>query len=245
MKTFNTAATLLATALAACLATSAQAVIINPTFVSGDNLFTVVELGFDPVNLTTDYLLSTPVSTGASLAQAQSAVFTGSRQYNSYWETFSTGDVNSGYFSIYAAPTFVFDLGSINTLSNVVLWNGFATLGNQAKGFSLSFSNDGTNFAGSYSNILAASNVESVENAQTFALNDISAQYVALTLTSNYANDSVMPGGDRVDLGKVRFDVADQVAAVPEPETWALMLAGFGAVGLAVRRRTKVAPSCA
>lgn len=33
------------------------------------------------------------------------------------------------------------------------------------------------------------------------------------------------------------------VAAIPEPETWALMLVGFGAIGSALRRRQKVSVS--
>ena len=53
-------------------------------------------------------------------------------------------------------------------------------------------------------------------------------------------------GANGGDTGKVYFtaglnDEADglfgSIAAVPEPSTWALMLLGFGAVGLAVRRR--------
>ncbi|MBB4153488.1 hypothetical protein GGQ80_001390 [Sphingomonas jinjuensis] len=36
------------------------------------------------------------------------------------------------------------------------------------------------------------------------------------------------------------FEV-DNIAAVPEPATWAMMVLGFGAVGFAARRRSKVA----
>ena len=240
MKQINFAATILAIAFGSGLVTSAQAVIINPTYVSGTNLNTDAGLGFNPVNLTSDSSLSAPVPTGASLAQAQAAVFTGSGNFGSYWESNSTG--GSAYFSSQAAPTFIFDLGSNNTISNIVLWNGYATNANQAKGFSLNFSDDGTTFSGFYSDTLAASNVGNVENAQTFALSGISSRYVGLTLTSNYAGAPGMPGGDRVGLGKVRFDVA---TPVPEPETWTLMLAGIGAVGFAMRRRTKGAVSCA
>ncbi len=34
--------------------------------------------------------------------------------------------------------------------------------------------------------------------------------------------------------------VGPLAAAVPEPSTWAMMLMGFGAIGFAMRRRTKV-----
>ncbi|MDE2619485.1 MAG: PEPxxWA-CTERM sorting domain-containing protein, partial [Sphingomonadales bacterium] len=37
------------------------------------------------------------------------------------------------------------------------------------------------------------------------------------------------------------FDSPTQTAAVPEPATWALMMAGFGLVGAALRRRKAIA----
>lgn len=47
------------------------------------------------------------------------------------------------------------------------------------------------------------------------------------------------PGGDGNDyIGNIRFDTA--AAVVPEPASWAMMIGGFGAVGGAMRRRTKV-----
>lgn len=41
-------------------------------------------------------------------------------------------------------------------------------------------------------------------------------------------------------LSAIRSDVA----AVPEPTTWAMMLLGFGAIGSAMRRRTRKHSSC-
>jgi hypothetical protein len=35
------------------------------------------------------------------------------------------------------------------------------------------------------------------------------------------------------------FPITQTIAAVPEPETWGMLLAGLGFVGLAVRRRTR------
>lgn len=43
-------------------------------------------------------------------------------------------------------------------------------------------------------------------------------------------------GGGIQDVRQVRLDLANN-AAVPEPAAWALMLAGFGVVGAAARRR--------
>lgn len=41
------------------------------------------------------------------------------------------------------------------------------------------------------------------------------------------------------------FTLGTEPTAVPEPSTWAMMIAGFGAVGFALRRRRKVAVSFA
>ncbi len=43
------------------------------------------------------------------------------------------------------------------------------------------------------------------------------------------------------DSGSIQFEVANlraTIAAVPEPNTWAMMILGFGVVGYAMRRRT-------
>jgi hypothetical protein len=44
-------------------------------------------------------------------------------------------------------------------------------------------------------------------------------------------------GGSIGDVRQIRFDAAD--GAVPEPGTWAMMLLGFGATGVAMRRRRR------
>lgn len=43
-----------------------------------------------------------------------------------------------------------------------------------------------------------------------------------------------------LQLAPVSITVAAEVAAVPEPGSWALMITGFGLVGIAARRRTRV-----
>ena len=243
-----TAAVLAAAALTT--AGAAQAVIIYPTYVAADssNVNTYTTLDFDPANLTNNVLLSAPINTGATLAQAQAAIFTGSDDYTSspaYWETITVGDSSGGvplsYFASHPAPTLVFDLGSIQSINDIILWNGYATKSNQDQGFTLSYSDNGVTFTGTYSNNLAASFTDSVEDAQTFGLGGVQAQYVAITLTSNYYSDPAnpdLPGGDRVGLGKIRFDASP----VPEPTTWAMTLLGFGVLGATMRsRRTRPA----
>jgi hypothetical protein len=41
------------------------------------------------------------------------------------------------------------------------------------------------------------------------------------------------------DIRQVRLDETPRVGAVPEPGTWAMMLIGFGAVGVGMRRRRR------
>ncbi len=48
-----------------------------------------------------------------------------------------------------------------------------------------------------------------------------------------------MPG----NTGLYRLQAAVPMPAVPEPATWAMLIAGFGAVGLTARRRRRVAPA--
>lgn len=46
------------------------------------------------------------------------------------------------------------------------------------------------------------------------------------------------PGG--IEIDQIQYGLLAQVAGVPEPGTWAMMLAGFGAIGIALRRRRKL-----
>ena len=49
---------------------------------------------------------------------------------------------------------------------------------------------------------------------------------------TNWAQNSGNPTGLRVE-----FDASSVAAAVPEPETYAMLLAGLGMLGLVARRR--------
>ena len=62
-----------------------------------------------------------------------------------------------------------------------------------------------------------------------------STGFVAGTNTLTFVtNNGGGPAGLRVEVG----GTADAVAAVPEPETWGLMIVGFGLIGMQSRRRT-------
>ena len=70
-------------------------------------------------------------------------------------------------------------------------------------------------------------------------------QYEAQLIFDNFlsANDGGVPTTARSDL---RTDIIFQVpAAVPEPATWAMMLAGFGGLGMTLRRSRRSAMAAA
>ena len=69
----------------------------------------------------------------------------------------------------------------------------------------------------------------------------------SLAVNSAYFADGIIlrwgPNGYDVGLDNIRFDVRaiDSGSAVPEPATWAMMIAGFGLAGGAIRTRRRLA----
>jgi hypothetical protein len=68
--------------------------------------------------------------------------------------------------------------------------------------------------------------------------------YVPTTFTFN---NGALKSFSFTPVGAVQFDniVVNAAAAVPEPATWAMMIAGFGLVGGAMRRSSKSRPAFA
>jgi hypothetical protein len=64
----------------------------------------------------------------------------------------------------------------------------------------------------------------------TFAQNFVTAAGSSYTLRFNYSNSfEIGPSGFRVEASNAT------IGTVPEPATWAMMIVGFGAIGLAMR----------
>ena len=57
-------------------------------------------------------------------------------------------------------------------------------------------------------------------------------------LGNSVSQYTAVPGGDGNDYSG-NFRIVAALGAVPEPATWALMILGFGAIGGAMRRKTK------
>jgi len=101
-----------------------------------------------------------------------------------------------------------------------------------------------------YANIITTSNgvlvgpPPSITSSDPFVLGSVSfLASAAGSLTLSFGTTSHDDIGPLLD--GVAVDVSDVTAAVPEPATWAMMLAGFGLVGGAMRRRTRTAVSFA
>lgn len=130
----------------------------------------------------------------------------------------------------------VFDLGQKVALTSTSVWQYAADFGpwwyetdRGVKDLGVSISLDGVNFtpvadAVLDRQVLTSATAKSPFAAQLVALSG-DARYVRFDLNSNY-------GSAWTGLSEVRFS-----GAVPEAATWAMMIAGFGLVGAAMRRR--------
>lgn len=133
-----------------------------------------------------------------------------------------------------------YDLGSVMQIDRVALWNEeFAGIGL----LNLLTSTNGSTFT-SLGNFVPTDNPPvstSVTDygADVFSFATTMTRYVRFSMSQ-----CPQPNGNNYtscSIGEVAFRTATVNGAVPEPATWALMLAGFGAVGGAMRRRRTVA----
>lgn len=175
--------------------------------------------------------------------------------------TFS-GWTTTGQVDIAATPYFGFNspawgnyfaaFNSGNMPADGTLYQAIATTAGKA--YSLTF-DYGVNYYDRGDGSLGQSIMASVLDSTTqnvLATTSVFSNSVALvTSTLNFvatSNSSIIKFTDdpsnnsyNVDGGIDYVSVTDAVtAAVPEPTTWAMMFAGLGVIGLAMRRRTKV-----
>lgn len=123
-----------------------------------------------------------------------------------------------------------FDLGSQLFVGSTKIWNygpGCCGNGRSTKDLGISYSADGLNYT-SFDNVVLAQPTTDPFGGEAFNLG-FTARYVKFALNSNY-------GDPYTGLSEVKFY---NVAAVPEPETYGMMLAGLGLIGfIAARRKT-------
>jgi len=125
------------------------------------------------------------------------------------------------------------DLGAVFTLQTLALWTdefwgaGAVTIATSLDGGSFTDVGSGapTDWPTGPQNY----------TADLFGLAPSQARYVRLTLSGCPQPLSAPDGG--CGLGEIAFEAA----AVPEPATWAMLILGFGAMGLVARRRRALA----
>ncbi|KAB7649078.1 PEPxxWA-CTERM sorting domain-containing protein [Polymorphobacter fuscus] len=138
--------------------------------------------------------------------------------------------------------TLLFDLGATYALKGATIWN--YNFGNPAefqstilrgvKDYQLFGSTDGVNFSEMFSGTLALGTGQPLAGQVASFTGD--ARFVRLDILNNYGQGTYAEASWNAGLSEVRF-----AGAVPEPMTWAMMVAGFGLTGAAMRRRAAVA----
>ena len=121
--------------------------------------------------------------------------------------------------------------GSFNSLSNSVTLNAFNSTGTVSQQFSLASGTILNQVAGG---VGGSGLVLGLDAAQTTQLNAFIAANLGtevFTVGATFANAA--GGNDVIQAAR------GTVAAIPEPETYALMLAGLGVVGFVARRRKR------
>ena len=120
-----------------------------------------------------------------------------------------------------------FDFGSTYTVGTTNIWNygpGCCGAGRSVRDLGISFSSNGIDYT-SFANFVLAQPTTDPFAAETLNLG-FNARYVQFALNSNY-------GDSYSGLSEVKFFTS----AVPEPETYAMFLAGLGLMGAIARRR--------
>lgn len=139
--------------------------------------------------------------------------------------------------------TLTFDLGKAYNLTGTSIWNyNFgnpaefqSTILRSVKDFRLFASTDGVAFSQVLEARLNPGSGQPLAS-QDFAFGGV-ARYVRLDILNNYGQGTYAERDWNSGLSEVRFNGT----AVPEPASWALMIAGFAMAGAAVRRRSSLA----
>jgi hypothetical protein len=98
---------------------------------------------------------------------------------------------------------------------------------------------------------IASVDVSAAGASQTFSSSNPNAPVVWESQTFRFTASagatvlSLLGSGGTDYIGLDNVAVADLGAGVPEPATWAMLIAGFGLVGAATRRRSPAAVTCA
>lgn len=137
----------------------------------------------------------------------------------------AAGEGTAGSFGAFFGP-----IGSVGSITQ-----SLATTAGQTYSISFDLQNDGgsPNF---YEVLFGGTSLFSATNVSGFGYTNFSTNAVAsgasTNLTFSFRQDPAFFRLDNVSVTAV-------TGAVPEPATWAMMLIGFGGIGLSLRRRRK------
>ena len=196
---------------------------------------------------------------GSWSAQSFSGIPTGATTLGGTPFLIAAGDGSGGYHAFTGAGTQTLTINTnvanvtnayslINTFWGTGTPNLHSVTFNATGGVSQSFTLDGNDdirdyFQNIYTNSINGTTTQNVFNTgarrldrQLYAL---SAAFQGQTLTSIVFNDAGADFVSRMVLTGLTLETG--VAGVPEPATWAMMIAGFGLAGAAMRRRTRIA----
>ena len=165
-----------------------------------------------------------------------SAYVSGVTDFDTYTASAFTTLSGGGSFNIwYSAANvltgnFDFNLGGAYSIESFALWNDPQSAGQGVNSFTLLAASDAAfttpTVLGSYS---AVEGLGNANTAQVFTFAPTTASYVRVQIVSNHGSTFV------TGISEAAFEVS----AVPEAETYTMLLAGLGLVGFAARRRNQ------
>ena len=180
---------------------------------------------------------SAPVGGFTSLTIAPGVTLTGA-DYASANQTirntsnFPVAPTLDGYNTTSGGSQFVEMMGGTLTFSFSIPVYAF---GAYFSGIQTNFFADSVTFSDGTSQsflVPASGTTNSVGALSFFGFTDVGKAISSITVNAG----SPPSGSDFIGVDDVRFATASLVAGVPEPGTWLLMIVGFGAAGLALRR---------
>ena len=181
------------------------------------------------------FLLSTAVAQAAAITTTQITPTTALPFFTYGSQQFLIGQINDGItadspFNGFAsngisAGRITFALDQAYDLDSFTLWNDINVVNEGVRSFKLTFEDIGGNLLSSSATLTAVSQ---------FAPQVYSFASVAGVKTVQL---DVLTSSLQIEIREVAFNGVPTVSAVPEPVTYALMLAGLGLVGFMARHR--------
>ena len=196
-------------------------------------------------------LIATATMPGAALAAVtfydDPATFDANANTGALLDLDSLAPINSSIFlgtpgEVDLGPLTVSTNGPLFAQNNNLWGTGGFLSAQQLQGATITFSIDNpvTAFALNYA---AGASIDASVRGSNSILAPISVPpfmmaFFGVTSDTPFSIVTLTMSGDGADIDNIRFG-SQSVADVPEPSTWAMILCGFGAIGLVVRRRRR------